>query len=152
MEANVIFPALIRWIHILSAITAIGGTIFLRLVLHPSAVATLEADQHQPLRERIAKRWRMVLHACIGLLIATGIYNLTRMLPVHKGQAMYHGVFGLKLILAMAIFFVAIALSGSNPAFAGMRKNAPKWMTLNIVLAVVLVLLSAILNNLPKMV
>lgn len=149
MDTNIFVPALIRWVHILSAVTAVGGMIFVRLVLHPSAVAVLTEEQRKTLREQLMSRWRMLLHTCIGLLILTGVYNLIRALPHHQGQVLYHAIFGVKFLLAMTIFFIAIAVTGRSPAFVSFRKKAPSWLVINMIAAALLLLLSSILKNLP---
>jgi uncharacterized membrane protein len=150
VDASVVVASVVRWIHILSAITAVGGMIFLRLILHPAAKAELTEEQHAALRERIMKRWPRVVHVCIGLLILTGLYNFAVVaLPIHRGQALYHGLFGVKLLLAMAVFFLAIGLTGKSAALAGLRKKGPAWMALNVLMASAVVLLSAVLKNIP---
>jgi uncharacterized membrane protein len=46
----------LRWMHILAAITAVGGTIFMRMALVPS-VAILPDAERKALHEQVRSRW-----------------------------------------------------------------------------------------------
>jgi uncharacterized membrane protein len=138
-----------RWIHIFSVIIAVGGTVFLRLVLHPVAKATIPPEVGSQFSPALIRRWAHVVHSCILFIILSGTYNTIVQFPLHKGQPVYHAIWGVKILLALGLFFIAIAITGSSPAFEGMRKKRPKWMAVNILLAAIIVLLSNILKNLP---
>ncbi len=138
-----------RWAHILAAITAVGGTIYVRYALLPS-VATLPDEQRRTLVEALRSRWSKAVMISIVFLLASGLYNfivIARSLNT-SGEAMqgikpmYHALFGVKFLLALGIFFIASALVGRSAAFEKVRANAKRWATVNVVLAVVLVCLS----------
>jgi len=88
------------------------------------------------------------VHAGIALFILTGGINYYRVIAEgsHKGDALYHAVLGSKIILALVIFFIASVLVGRSPAFDGMRRNAPKWMLVNLILAALIVVASGFLK------
>jgi uncharacterized membrane protein len=143
-----------RWLHIAAVIVAIGGTVFIRFVLHPSLKPALSDDAAASLRGALFRRWGRVLHVCIAILILTGTYNAIVQFPRHPAVAghapVYHMIFGVKLLLALGLFFIAIALTGRSQAFEGMRARRPFWMAVNVALAAVIVLLSNVLKNLPS--
>lgn len=148
MLADIDIAALIsRWFHITAAIVAVGGTVFLRLVLHPVGQAAVADDARRELWAAIARRWARVLHVAILFLILTGFYNFVNVLRSGVEPMPYHGIFTIKFLLALALFFIAIALTGRSAAFEGMRKKAPQWMMINVVIAAVIVLLSNVLKN-----
>jgi len=65
----------------------------------------------------------------------------------------YHPLFGVKFLLAMAIFMIASLLSGKTPAADNLRRNLKLWLNVNIVLAVLVVCISGILrtaDRIPK--
>jgi len=138
-----------RWIHIFSVIIAVGGTVFLRLVLHPVAKATIPPEVGSQFSPALIRRWTRVVHTCILFIILSGTYNTIRQFPLHKGQPAYHAIWGVKILLALGLFFIAIAITGRSAAFEGMRKKRPQWMAVNILLAAIIVLLSNLLKNLP---
>lgn len=122
---------------------------FLRLVLQQTAGRTLSADQHDALRAAVIGRWARVLHVCIALILLTGGYNLYIMIGRHPGQPLYHALLGIKILLALTLFFLAIAITGRNLAFAKLRQNRAAWLLVNIALAGVIVLISNVLKSIP---
>jgi hypothetical protein len=134
-----------RWLHIGAAIVAIGGAAFARFALLPS-LASLPAEEAGRLRDAVRSRWAKVTHICIALLLLTGGLNFYRMALVPKIPPLpYHPIFGVKLIAALAIFFFASALAGRSPGFAKFRAAAPRWLSVILFLAAVIVLLSGVL-------
>jgi len=139
---------LFRWMHILAAVTAVGGTIFVRVALLPS-IAVLPDDQRKALHEQVRSRWIKFVMGAILFLLASGFYNIIMKEKPPGVTALYHALFGIKFLLALVIFFVASALVGRSPALAGIRANARFWLTLNMVLAITVVCISGVLRALP---
>jgi uncharacterized membrane protein len=138
-----------RWLHIGAAIVAIGGVVFLRFVLNPSAAGTLGEREDQRLREAIRVRWKRFVHICIGLLLLTGGFNFVVLaMPPKVEPFPYHMIFGCKFILALMVFFLAGALVATGPQFAKMRQNSGRWLTLLVVLAALIVGVSGVLGQL----
>ncbi len=141
---------LMRWAHILSAIVAVGGSFFMRVVLMPGANAVLSDAEHAKLRPALVKRWQKVIHVCILLFLISGFYNYFVVTsPMHQGQPLYHMLFGVKFLLAMLVFFLAIVLTSLKPWAARVRANAKLWLSLLVALAITVVLISGLLKNLP---
>ncbi len=139
-----------RWAHILAAITAVGGTIYQRLVLFP-ALAELPEQSRDAFREVLRKRWARFVGLAIAFLIASGLYNLITTLqmfkpPVGELPSYYHPLFGIKFLLAIAVFFFASALAGKSPGTAKFRENAPRWLTINLLLMLAIVVISGVLR------
>lgn len=135
-----------RWLHILPAMAAVGGTMFMRWGLLPS-MGSLPEEQRATLHANLRARWAKVVMGSIGLLLASGIYNIVQKEQGWQVNGLYHALFGIKFLLAMAIFFVASALVGRSEAYAKMRENRRFWLTLNLVLAIVLVCISGALRG-----
>jgi uncharacterized membrane protein len=145
----------LRWIHIVAAITAVGGIIFMRFALLPS-VQSLADDTRKALHEQIRSRWAKVVMLCIAVLLLGGLANYLIFVSASKAPEWadwktvygktYHMVFGIKFLLAIMIFFVASALVGRADVFKPIRQNAKMWMTVNVILALIVVALSGILR------
>jgi len=137
-----------RWIHLVAAIVAIGGAAFMRFALHPAAQEALDDAQHTRLREAVRKRWSRVVHICIALLLLTGAINFLILAMLPKVEPMpYHAIFTIKFMAAIAIFFLATALTGRSPAFAKLRENSRKWLGVLLALAIIVVVLSGLLSQ-----
>jgi uncharacterized membrane protein len=103
---------IMRWIHIASMATLIGGLLYGRLVMAPS-IATLAADARESLASAAAMRFRPFVFAAIGGLVVSGTYKLLTT-PGHR--PIYHMLLGIKLLLALHVFAVSILIvQAKNP-------------------------------------
>lgn len=139
-----------RVMHIWAAMAAVGGMIFLRIALLPAA-ATLADPARAALQDAVRRRWAKVVMMSISMLIVSGLYNFIKFFLASKewpeawknGPAhVYQALFGVKILLALVIFFISSTQVGRSPALARFRENAKFWITLNLALALVLVVLS----------
>lgn len=155
MEPQYLLMLVARWLHIVSAALAIGVPIFMRFVLMP-ARERLEEAQRAVLHEAIIARWRIFVHVMIVVFLATGFWTFLgvarwktdeRFTPELKFQ--YHLLFGIKLLIALAMFFISSALAGRSSAFAGMRAKAKLWVGVLILLGLIIVGISGVLRFLP---
>jgi len=148
-EFTLDIPLLIsRWIHIAAVVTAIGGAVFMRFALLPSARDALSEESAAELRAAVRRRWAKFVHAGIALLLITGFFNFY-VLAIKPGvDPVYHGFFGPKLLLALVVFFIASGLVARSAGFAKMQAAGAKWFGVLLVLAGVIILLSGILNQL----
>ena len=107
-----ILTALMRWLHISSAVTLIGGIFYARFIMLPAAEA-LSAEARATLDEHAATRFKPVMYAAMAGLIIAGTYKLLSN-PGHT--PLYHALFGVKMLLALHVFSIAI-LTGTphNP-------------------------------------
>ncbi|HVX11841.1 MAG TPA: hypothetical protein VHC22_11720 [Pirellulales bacterium] len=141
-----------RWLHILSAITAVGGTIFMRAALLPS-ISVLSEEQRKALHEQVRSRWVKFVMGAILFLLVSGFYNFLRRNNLgFEGdfKKLYHLLFGVKFLLALVIFFLASALTGRAAAFERFRQNRKFWLTVNVVLAVTVVCISGVMRFIPS--
>jgi uncharacterized membrane protein len=135
-----------RVAHIGSAIVMVGGTVFLRYILMPVAERSLNPEDHEKLRDQILCVWRRVVHRLIIVFLISGFINYFRSMTDHHGDAFYHSMMGSKIILALAMFFISMALVGRSPSLENFRKQRAKWLSINIVLALVIVVISGVLK------
>ncbi|MEX2111818.1 MAG: hypothetical protein WD845_01450 [Pirellulales bacterium] len=146
MEPIEILNLVSRWLHILAAITAVGGTIFARFVVVPS-LEPLPLEQRAALHAAMRVRWSKIVAVAIGFLLLSGLYTIGYLSVEYRLPKWYHPVFGVKFLLAFVIFAVASLLTGKTPAADNVRRHLRFWLNLNIVLAVLVVCLSGILRT-----
>jgi hypothetical protein len=163
MDSEMIIPYLFRWVHIASATLTIGGAFFIRFLLMPAAGRVLDADTHDKLREAINARWRVIVYILITLFLITGVYNFLAPTRVHgvlvtgrwrdftpEDKRLYHMLFGIKVLAAFGMFFLASALPGRTATFAPIRKNARMWLLVFLLLAAIVLSCSTGLRYLPR--
>ena len=141
--ATGLLPLLVRWRHIFGAIFLLGVAFYLRMVLMPAAAENLEGESAQKLRQGVMARWRKILPVLILVLIVSGLYNfmaVTRF--AHEGQPQYHMLFGIKFILAFAVFMLASMLSGKKAISQKLQQNAALWVGITIAMGIAIVMIA----------
>jgi uncharacterized membrane protein len=95
---------LLVWLHVLAAVSWIGGTIFLSVVLVPALKREPFASQRSLLFRTIALRFRVVVWGAIAVLLFTGPLLLhQRGIPITDPS-------GWPMVLAVKLGLVAILL------------------------------------------
>lgn len=134
-----LIPLLSRWVHVGTTIVLVGGSVFMRFVLSPAARVLPDAE-HKKLRENVVGTWKRFVHVGILLFLISGLYNyLAVTLPNHKGDSPYHALMGTKILLALAVFFIASALVGKSAGLQKIRDKRNTWLAILVVLATVIV-------------
>ena len=130
-----------RIVHVGTAITLVGGSLFMLLVLMPSA-KELSDESHQTLASAVQSRWKRFVHLGVALFLISGFYNYVRAIPQHRGDSLYHALLGTKMLLALGVFFLAAALVGRSSALESIRTQRGKWLKVLVVLAALIVAIS----------
>ena len=104
-----------RWLHIASVATLVGGMLYGWLVLVPAAGA-LAADARQALADRTAALYRPLVFGAIAALLVSGGYNLMTN-PGHHPR--YYLLLAVKLLLAAHVFAVGAVVVTRNPEHRG---------------------------------
>lgn len=150
MSNEIILPLIMRWMHILSAIIGVGGTIFVGFVLNPAMQKGLADDAREAFRNAVMKRWKIFIHPTIILFLLSGFYNyIVVTSPLHRDQSLYHILFGVKFLLALLFFAVVIVATSTLSWSKRLRERGGMW-TLQILLATAIVLVAGLMKSLPQ--
>jgi hypothetical protein len=151
MESPEIVNILFRWLHVAAAVTAIGGTIAMRFVILPVLGQLANGGE---VLDQLRKPFKRLIHSAIGVLLLTGLYNYV-IVAIPKVRALkeagveqmarYHMVMGTKILLALALFTIAILLLKPVPS---LHENRKTWLSVNVVLGLLILLFSAYLRRL----
>jgi uncharacterized membrane protein len=126
-----------RWLHLTSVVTLIGGILYARFVMFPASSA-LAPDARAGLDNRAAKGFRPLVFTAMTLLVVSGVYNF---LYKNPRTPLYHALFGIKILLVLHVFAVAIlACSPNNPRRARQMFGAA-------ISGIVIILISAYLKG-----
>jgi len=141
--ATGIVPLISRWLHVFGAIFLLGGAFYLRAVLMPAANESLDGETHEKLRQSVMGRWRKIMPILFTLLILSGFYNFLMVTRFeHDGQPQYHMLFGIKFLLAMAVFALASMLAGTKSVSQKLQKNSKLWLGITIAMGMLIVMLA----------
>src|SRR5215472_596331 len=94
-----VIGVIVRWLHIASMATLVGGVIYARLVLIP-VLEVMHVDRQSELDESMAAHYRRIVYAAVAGLLLSGLYNLL-VTPGHTLR--YHILFGIKMLLALHV-------------------------------------------------
>jgi uncharacterized membrane protein len=148
----------LRWAHVLAAITALGGLIFARFAFVPAA-EDLGEETADRLHAGVRRRWFPWVTGAIALLLASGLTNYILMIRRVKDapelwggdwmrQTGYHGLFGVKFLLAMIVFYLASGLVGRGAGTQWIRNARRQWLSVTVGLGVAIVLISGWMRQL----
>lgn len=147
----------LRWAHILAAVIAVGGLAFARFGLLP-ALVDFDEETRAKIHESIRRRWLPWVIGAITVLLASGLANflLFNALVKEQGwaggtwmrQTSYHALFGVKFLLAMAVFYFASGLVGRGQGTQWIRNNRATWLSVTLGMAVGIVMISGWMRQL----
>jgi len=126
-----------RWLHLASVATLVGGFFFGSLALR-AAAAALSPESAATLSEKAAARFRPWLWIAMAALIVSGVYNVIAM-PGHSGR--YRTLLIVKLLLVAHVF--ASGILALRPANARRIRQ----MTGAFISGFVIILISAYLRR-----
>jgi len=144
------FGWLVRSIHILAAAVWVGGNFMYLAVMIPA----LRNGGPAPLvSSQVAILFKRLVNYCVGTLILSGAYlTFDRLTQTTLGLP-YLVVLGLKIVVAISMFVLALYLGQSNIRRLAKRstrlsKAAPQLM---LALGILVFILGALLNHLFEM-
>ncbi len=135
---------LFQWVHVGAAVIGVGGMGFLVIVLLPS-LRVLNAEQRDQLAQAVMGRFRWVSWTVIVLLLASGLYNV--MLVWEAPWGTYWRLLTVKVILALVVFAISLALTLPFNFLEWFRARRRLWLTLAFALALFIILVSAYLRR-----
>lgn len=114
-------------LHVLAAVVWIGGMVFLGLVLVPVLRDRSIAGQAAQLIHRTGVRFRNVGWACLLILVATGLVNLTRWgVDVERATSaeLWASPWGKILAVKLSLVVLALTVSAVHDFVVGPRATA----------------------------
>ena len=134
----------LRWLHIFSATALVGGTLYWRFALLP-ATSQLSSEQDAFL-DKLRSGWARIVMLSSGFLLISGVFNAVRIIMRYDLPTSYHMLVGVKLLLALAMMWLSATLAGRSQLARKFREQARLWLTVNVLLAVVLVGLAGVMK------
>ena len=144
------FGWLVRSIHILAAAVWVGGSFMYLMVIMP---ALRNGEVAPGVSSQIAVLFKRVVNYCIGILLLSGAYLTFDRLAQTTLGLLYLVVLGLKIVVAISMFALALYLGQSHVRRLAKRsthlsKVAPQLL---LALGILVFILGAFLNHLFEM-
>ena len=104
-----LLDAVVLWIHLLSAVLFVGGSLFIWLVVLPASklIAEDESERMQII-EKIARRFGRITNITLVVLVLSGVYNASWYLP--STGALFDTYLGNLLLVKIVLVIVLVAL------------------------------------------
>ena len=112
---------IVLWVHILAAISWVGGMIFVAFILGPFVRRAVPPESRTLLMAAVGKRFSVLGWSAIFTLVCTGIYNAVRFLG--SWNALFDTTFGHLLLVKIGLVAVMIVLSSAHDFFLGPRQR-----------------------------
>lgn len=125
-----------RWMHILPASIMFGGAVFVRYCLIPSSAGS-SFDTNQEMR----KSWMRLVSISTLLLLVSGLYNGITKIIAYKLTPDYHGLVLGKLLIGLAVFYLAAVLAGRSDRAVRMRQKETYWTNILVFLMFLLIMI-----------
>ncbi len=97
---------IVIWLHLIAAVTLIGGLIFFNFILKPEMEGKNSEIEKKELLQKMGRRFRTVTWICLITLILTGSYNLL----YEGGSVRIETTWGVVLMLKLFLFAVTFGL------------------------------------------
>jgi len=130
--------AIMKFVHVLAVVLAVGGMHYVMTVLMPVAKQMGPPGGPQ-LMERASKKFHVIVWIAIVLLLLSGLHLLFA--RGWLGRPDTRGLMLLKIGLALAVFAISLGLSLPLPALANFQKKRALFLRVNVVLAMIVIFL-----------
>ena len=148
---------LTHWLHLIAAITWVGGTLFASLVLQPVLRFRLSPQERMPIYHEIGNRFKAIQLAALLTLVATGAFKLWRLQVFPEVlHTLYGRILEIKLALVLIVTVLTVlhsyvwgprltALAGrpNSAEFGVLMRRLVFWGRLNLILMLAIILCAA---------
>lgn len=108
---------LIRWIHVMAAVTWIGGNLTLAMIIVPYFRHNLPPVKRIQLLTQIGKRFEPVVWGCVMILFFTGIGNVFQSLGLSSGIEL--NAYMRTLLIKLLLFIILLILTALHSFVLG---------------------------------
>ena len=138
-------PTLVQWIHVTAVVIGVGGMAFLLFILMPS-LGALDPEHRDLLAKQVMDRFRWVIWSAIIVLLVSGLYSI-RQYYWEMAWGKFWALLTVKIVLALFVFVVALALTLPFKLFDRVRARRQIWLSIAVGLAVVIIFIAAYLRR-----
>lgn len=138
-----------RFLHVVGAIVMVGGLFYLWAVVAPAIASEGggTVDRYFGGRREAWAKWVGI--ASLFLLV-TGLWNFISMVKANQLHFTYHILGLVKIILGLALMFLAALLAGRTAAADSMRLKWTKWLTVALLIGFITVGVGSLMRSYPR--
>jgi uncharacterized membrane protein len=148
VDGNFLLLLTSRLLHILGAIFLLGGVFYLRTIIAPRLGAADGTVDSWFAGGRAT--WAKWVGITTLVLIATGLFNFIVNVKTYQIATSYHMLVGLKILVALIVFFLAAVLAGRSGLADRLRANMKFWLSVCAIAGIVTVLIGSVMRTYPR--
>ena len=137
-----------RLLHILSAIILVGGVFYLAKIVAPRIGAGEASAEAWFGSQRGA--WAKWVGIATAVLLVTGLFNFITIVKANQIAVSYHMLGGLKILLALVLFFFAAILAGKTALAESFREKMPTWLKVTMCVGLLIVIVAGVMRSYPR--
>ena len=137
-----------RVLHILGSVVLLGGIFYLLAVVAPRVAAGNSSPDDWFNRNRAA--WAKWVGIATAVLLVTGLFNFVMMVKSNHLATSYHMLGGMKILVALVLFFFAAILAGKTGLADRFRANMKFWLKVTMLVGLVIVIIGSVMRSYPR--
>lgn len=123
-----------------------GGIALTLWALMPS-LKEVNPESAATISQGVSRRFGVMIWITITILFLTGLWMVVLVIATGVPHALYHSILGIKIILALVIFLIALGITLPIKSLEKMRQNKRRWMVINIHLILIVFFLGVWLGR-----
>ncbi|MFQ5915696.1 MAG: hypothetical protein ACE5JS_21195 [Nitrospinota bacterium] len=135
-----------KFLHVAAAGITFGGVVVMLWALMPS-LGKVDSQAAATLTDLVGRRFRWMIWTVIVFLLGTGIWMIVLVFTVGVPGPLYHIILGVKILLALVIFAIALGITVPAKGLESMRQSRRRWMIIEVHLIVVVFFLGVWLGR-----
>jgi len=137
-----------RVLHVLSSIILLGGIFYLLAVVAPRAIAN--GGNADAWFDGNRAAWAKWVGIATAVLLLTGLFNFVMIVKMNQIATSYHMLGGVKILVAMVIFFLAAILAGKTALADNLRTNMKFWLKVTMSVGLLIVVIGSVMRSYPR--
>lgn len=139
-----------RVLHVLGSIVLLGGIFYLLAVVAPRVVASGGRPNADAWFAGNRAAWAKWVGIATAVLLVTGLFNFVMIVKANQIATSYHMLGGIKILVALVIFFFAAILAGKTALAERFREKMKFWLTVTMLVGLVIVVIGSVMRSYPR--
>jgi len=139
-----------RVLHVLGSIVLLGGIFYLLAIISPRVAASGTRPDADAWFGGNRAAWAKWVGIATAVLLATGLFNFYSIVTTNQIATSYHMLVGLKILVALVIFFFAAILAGRTALADRFREKMRFWLAVTMCLGLLIVIIGGVMRSYPR--
>ncbi len=139
-----------RVLHVLGSIVLLGGIFYLLAIIAPRVAASGGRPDTDTWFGGDRAAWAKWVGIATVVMLVTGLFNFITIIRTNQIAASYHMLGGLKILVALVIFFLAAILAGRTALAERLRERMKFWLAVTMCVGLLIVIIGSVMRSYPR--